>query len=411
MKKSLVLMAMAGVALAGCVNDVADVAQNQEQKKTLISFDNPVLYSNVNNSRAMHHGEINQTTEGSATYSYPINEDFIIFAVQHDTDFAGWANSTAAGFNGKTISRIPTLDGWAPTYIDGEDKTQYYYWPSGKMSFAACSPADMEQEVANWEQTNIKYDETGLTLTDFVVPTDPSKHIDLLFAQRIINKTKADMLQGANTYSGVPIRFQHALSSIHFSLSNTSGETVILKQISVNGIMNKGTFKENIDEDINDDGTIDYVNYVVDSETVEGNVNPTWTPVATSQANYIAFSTTGTQGVTFPISPQYITNLLKESGTTNSGNNNVLLVLPQQIPDDATLSVYYTVNGSNASKTVHLKSATYDGTTQLIDSWSMGTRYTYRLVYTDESASQDRIYFSPSSDAWLEANVAVINLK
>ena len=31
MKKSLVLMAMAGVALASCVNAVADVAQNQEQ--------------------------------------------------------------------------------------------------------------------------------------------------------------------------------------------------------------------------------------------------------------------------------------------------------------------------------------------------------------------------------------------
>ena len=43
MKKSLVLMAMAGVALASCVNDVADVAQ--EQKKVKIAFDTPVLYN------------------------------------------------------------------------------------------------------------------------------------------------------------------------------------------------------------------------------------------------------------------------------------------------------------------------------------------------------------------------------
>ena len=47
MKKSLVLMAMAGVALAGCVNDVADVAQNQEQKKVKIAFESPVLYNNA----------------------------------------------------------------------------------------------------------------------------------------------------------------------------------------------------------------------------------------------------------------------------------------------------------------------------------------------------------------------------
>ena len=47
MKKSLVLMAMAGVALASCVNDVADVAQNQEQKKVKIAFDTPVLYNST----------------------------------------------------------------------------------------------------------------------------------------------------------------------------------------------------------------------------------------------------------------------------------------------------------------------------------------------------------------------------
>jgi hypothetical protein len=46
MKKSLVLMAMAGLALASCVNDVADVAQSQIQKKTLIGFDAPVTYAN-----------------------------------------------------------------------------------------------------------------------------------------------------------------------------------------------------------------------------------------------------------------------------------------------------------------------------------------------------------------------------
>lgn len=409
MKKSLVLMAMAGVALAGCVNDVADVAQNQEEQKALISFDNPVLYSNVNNSRAVHYGEINATTEGSATYSYPRNESFIIFAVQHDTDFAGWGQANRAGFNGQALVRDPNLDGWAPTYTDDEGKTQYYYWPAGKMSFAACSPADMEQEVADWEEKNISYGPTGLKLEDFVVPSNPAKHIDVLFAARTINKTKADMLQGANNYSGIPIKFQHALSSIHFSLSNTSGETVVLKSITVKGVYNSGTFNENIDEDIDDDGTIDYDNYVVRTETVQGNVDPEWTPNSTV-ANYVAFSTTEGQGVTFPSSPQYITNLLLEAG--NTGNNHALIVLPQTIPSDAELVVDYTVNNTAASKTVKLITATNkDDSSHFINTWEIGTRYTYRLVYSAESASQDRIYFSPSSDPWKDAGVAIIDLK
>ena len=37
MKKSLVLMALSSVALVGCVNDVAEVAQSQVQKKAYIS--------------------------------------------------------------------------------------------------------------------------------------------------------------------------------------------------------------------------------------------------------------------------------------------------------------------------------------------------------------------------------------
>ena len=78
MKKSLVLMAMTGVALASCVNDVADVAQ-KEQKKAIIGFDAPVLYNNAE-SRANVYGEIGNVVVDGVTYSYPQDEDFIIYA-------------------------------------------------------------------------------------------------------------------------------------------------------------------------------------------------------------------------------------------------------------------------------------------------------------------------------------------
>ena len=128
-------MAMAGVALASCVNDVAEGAQN-DQKKVKIAFESPVLYNNAE-SRANVFGEISaETVEGS--YSYPKTENFVIYAVSHEGDFAGWASAAAAPFNGQAISYDNSVDGWAPK----DDNGDYYYWEDGKkMSFAAYSPA------------------------------------------------------------------------------------------------------------------------------------------------------------------------------------------------------------------------------------------------------------------------------
>ena len=405
MKTRLFLMAMASVALASCVSeDVSDVKQKDEKVK--IAFESPMTMMNAE-SRAKYHGEIGSQTVGSATYTYPLEEEFIIFAVQHDGDFPGWDDATIAEFDGQTIKRDASLDGWAPKTHD--DK--YYYWPNGKMSFAACSPAEMEQ-ADGWETSNIHYDGTGLTLTDFVVPDNPEKHIDLMFSKRTINKTKADMLQSADNYSGIPIQFQHALSSIHFSLSNTSGEIVVLKGITISGIYNKGTFKENIDEEKAQDGTFDYTDYVRVSENGEGNVTPQWTVTTNSIKDYTAFSTADGEGVTFPVNAQYVANLLADTELNNTGTNHSLLLLPQDIPATATLTVDYTVNGSQSTKTVKLADAIdeTDKTTK-INKWEIGTKYTYRLVYSKESANLDRIYFSPGSDSWIPAGIAIIDLK
>lgn len=408
MKVRHLLAALAGVALVGCVTD-KEYTPNPEDQKVKIAFDSPVMYDSNNATRAKYHGEIGSHTYGSTTYTYPQEEDFIIFGVEHAGDFAGWDNATKAGFDGDAISRDGSMDGWVPTYEEG-GVTKYYYWPSGKMSFAACSPADMEQEGTDWEATNVSYDSDGLEIKDFTIPSDPANHFDLMFSKRAINQTKANMLQSASTYSGIPIVFQHALSSIHFSLMNSSDEAVVLTGITISGIHNKGTFNENIDEDANDDNTIDYAGYVINDGTNNGNVDPEWTVTTSSTATYDAFKTATSQGVTFPASAQYITNLLADTSLGNSGTNHVLLVLPQNIPSEAKLTVNYTVNGSASTKEVLLSSAV-DTNNNSINTWKMGTKYTYRLVYTQESAAQDRIYFSPSSDGWKEAAIGVIHLE
>ena len=411
MKKSLVLVAMAGVALAGCVNDVADVAQ-KEQEKVKIAFEAPVAYNNVNETRAVYHGEVgkHQYTENGTIYTYPREENFVIYAVKHDGDFAGWTDATAfTGLNADIAVFDETVGGWAPKDANG----QYYVWPSEpntKLSFAAYSPADLEQETG-WTGT-VTYSDEGLKITNFCVPSDANNHFDLMFSKRVVNKTKADIVNFAGRYSGIPLEFQHALSSIRFSLWNESTSTVTLKKIEIKGVKFKGTFTEGIDE--NKDG-IGYDKYVrVATETEETvNVNPSWdvtNDIIQNDENvtgYVAFA----GELQFPTAPEYIADI----DNPDNPQHDILLVMPQSLTVDATLYVTYNVGGVDVPKSFALSSANIldsDGkeTSNTLNEWLMGNRYTYRLHYSKEASNADRIYFAPSTDGWKDAGIAVIEL-
>ncbi len=390
MKKSLVLMAMAGVALASCVNDVADVAQ-KEQKKVKIAFESPVLYNNAE-SRANVFGEISsETVDGN--YSYPKAENFVIYAVSHEGDIAGWASAAAAPFNGQAISYDNSVDGWAPKDATGD----YYYWEAGKkMSFAATSPAELA--VDGCVRT---YDETGLNITDFAVNANAAAQYDLMFSRRSVNKTSAGMMHGAEYYSGIPIVFQHALSSIRFSLSNTSQAVVKLTSIELDGLKYKGDFTEGITEGAD---LTQYERGV--------NVNPAWDVdddlIATP---YVAF----TGNIQFPIEARYVSSILTDEGST--GTENDLLLMPQDLTEESVVTVNYTVNDKANSKTVCLKGLmsvkNVDTDNEIktpINAWEIGKRYTYRLFYSDATAKKDRIFFAPSTEGWQDVDVIVVAL-
>ena len=391
MKKSLVLMAMAGVALASCVNDVAEVAQN-DQKKVKIAFESPVLYNNAE-SRANVFGEISsETVEGS--YSYPKAENFVIYAVSHIGDFAGWTSAAAAPFNGQAISYDSSVDGWAPK----DENQDYYYWEDGKkMSFAAYSPAELDVEGCT-----PSYGAAGLSLEGFAVNADPAKQYDLLFSTRSVNNTSANMAHGAEYYSGIPVQFQHALSSIRFSLRNTSQAVVKLTGITLEGLKYKGNFTEGITE-----GT-DFTQYDRDA-----NVDPEWR-VADDliTAPYVAF----TGDIPFSYEARYVSSILGDAGST--GTEHDLLLMPQTLTEESVVTVNYTVNGKANSKTVglkDLKSTKFSQTGEVVSEtpiaeWEIGKRYTYRLYYSDDTAKKDRIFFSPSTDNWQDVDVIVVAL-
>lgn len=403
MKKVLFMTAIANVALAGCVQE--EVINPTEQTKQKITFDSPVLYSNVN-TRANVYGEVGSHTYGGQTYSYPHDENFIIYAVSHDGDFTGWENATKAPFDATTIKYDENIDGWAPK----TDADEYYYWESGKkMSFAATSPADLEQE--NWNNTDKRsYGATGLIIQDFEVNSDASKHFDLLYSTRVCNQTSANMNHAASYYSGIPIQFQHALSSIRFSIANSSTEEVVLTGISLSGVKYKGTFKENITEKAD--------NYTLYDKSESGNVDPEWTVTD----DVISTAYTAFEGsVPFLESAQYVSvrvEKLKEEGAEGANDNEChqLLVMPQELTENVKLTINYTVNGTESHKDINLKGlfSGGDGVADVdkvaINEWEMGKRYTYRLYYSKETADKDKIYFSPSTEDWNDVDVIIIAL-
>lgn len=384
-------MALTSVALSSCVSDQMENGAGVAGPVKL-TFDSPVLMNN-SGTRANYYGEVgNHTYEGSTTvYNYPKEEDFTIYAVQHDGDFAGWASATLHEINNTNIKFDQSVDGWAPKTAGDE----YYYWPAGKMSFAASSPADLELTGCTRE-----YGANGLTITGFEVQSTAKKHYDLLFSARTTNKTSADMMQGANYYSGIPIRFQHALSSVRFSIKNETDAVVVLKEIKVYGVKYKGDFAENLNED-----PTAYSKYVRDD-----NVNPAWDvkedTIAESNG-YIGF----TGSVDFPISAQYVASL-SAADIDAAGENeesHQLLLMPQELTDKACVKVTYTVNGHQHSKVAKFNEWK-DLSNNDVDEWKMGVRYTYRLVYSQGTADKDKIYFSPSADQWEEHDIIVIEL-
>ena len=378
MKKRFLVMAMAGVALAGCVSeDVSDVKQKDEKVK--IAFESPVLYNNVN-SRVNVYGEIgSHKYDGSETvYSYPRDEEFTIFAVEHVGNLTSWTSATACEFNGKAITYNPSLDAWAPL----KDGGGFYYWPDGELlSFAAVSPA-------NFGLTGVvpSYGANGLTIENFTVNDNPAYQYDLLFSKRAVNQSASLMIDGAEYYSGIPIVFQHALTSIHFSLKKESNvtETVTLTGITVKNVKNKGSFNEKIT-----------------NETVYAS-QPSWgTP--TGSANYTSFS----GSVEFPLNPKYVSALAAEDGTDDGDVSHPLLLMPQNLADETIVEITYYVGSEEKTKTIQLNQYP---SSMPISAWEIGTRYTYRLYYGKASEIKDIIYFSPSTENWKDGGIIEVLL-
>lgn len=332
MKKFLFFAAAASVALVSCVNDETMEMAPQAKK---VSFDTPVMNTQT---RATKFGEIETT--------YPQNENFVVSAVRHTGDFSTWTAGTS--FMSKVeVTYNTDKNGWGNSTTD-------YYWPEDgdKLTFGAFSPTDVASVAS--------YTDKGLQLSAFTVPATLATQYDLMYSDLALNKTANETNGG---YTGVPINFNHALSSIVFNIVKDSElkETATLTKIEVVGLANAGAFDQNIG------GTAQ------------------WTGTSGS-ATYDVF--TGSQEFT--------------TTATRAHNGGAdMLLLPQTLTSDAIVNITYTLNGQTYTRPVALNNLT-DASSNVVGTWVMGTRYVYTI-----SLNANVIYFAPKPAGWNQTDIKI----
>lgn len=403
MKSRLFFMALAGVALASCVNDeLADVSM-KEQSKALVRFDAPVTYANAS-SRADGDGASTSTTStgttvfgeiGShtyvdtpeaknyspfpGTYTYPQEQNFMVGARVYTGDGFNW--DTADKFwttsaNG-TTTPVDFLEvswqGKAEIPVNGWKTTNDFYWPaSGQLAFVAYSPA----KLSTSGKTTMNYGNAGWTINNFAVNNDYEKQIDVLYSEMVT--ASGNTVSGDGKYHGVQIQFRHALSAVHFVVIKPAAVTadVELKKIVIKNVFPQGSAA------MNSSGVLE------------------WTPTTGVPADdYAPFDKTNPS--------EY---LQFTPGGSHIGNNGgyPLLLMPQSLAN-VKLDVYYTVDGKDKEAT-NLTLSGLDGyddgnVMNKVTAWEPGKKYIYVLKYA--GSARDVIYFGPSTINWVDIDVEI----
>lgn len=354
MKKVLLLAATAGIVLSSCVkNEPADTFGASDSK---ITFEAPAVGATT---RAIP-GEIDNSA------AYPENESFNVWGWYHENDYTNFAALTnyMTQENGDPIKVTKNGNTWAPA-------TDYFWPKTGKLTFAAYSPADAAGTYTHTAQ--------GLQIDGFTVP-EVGKQYDLMYSDRAYNRTSStNQYPGkdgvSNTYDGVDIVFHHALSSIVFKVGTAENYSTgadidfKIKSITIKNVYGAGDFNETLT-----DGTTTRT--------------PAWTTTGEANANYVAF--TGEFAV-----PEDGATYTEPTGAAD------LILLPQSFEgnDAAVVEIAYTYGTAasgeiEATETFILKNSTN------ATAWEPNKRYTYRIIF-----GLDKITFAPIVENWEDVTV------
>lgn len=349
MKKVLLLAAAAGIVLSGCVkNEPANTFGASDAK---ITFEAPAVGAST---RAIP-GEIDNSA------AYPVDEKFNVWGWYHEGDYTNFAALTnyMTQADGKPVTVAKEGNTWAP-------ETDYFWPKTGKLTFAAYSPAEAAGTYTHTAE--------GLQITGFTVPAVSGQY-DLMYSDRAYNRTSSDKNysgSATNTYDGVDIVFHHALSSIVFKVGTkedySTGADIdfTIKSITIKNVYGAGDFNETL---------------------TDGNGSttrtPAWTATGDANVEYVAF--TGDFAV-----PEDGETYTEPTGAAD------LILLPQSFEsnDAAVVEIAYTYETAAsgeiaATETFILKNSTNAKT------WEPNKRYTYRILF-----GLEKITFAPIVENW-----------
>ena len=359
MKKLLFIAAIAGAALVSCTKN--EVAQSVNEQKA-ISFATPIVGVTT---KAPTYGLLTEhpTTQTFNVWGWYSEADEYVA----DETVKAYMTDVKVAYNSGNFNNAETENGaWAPTPT--------YFWPkNGQLTFDAYSPTEIQTG------NNVKCDKaTGLTIENYVVPNTLENQIDVLFSDRTYDNVSTSFTSG-NTYEGVDIAFNHALSAIAFNVAQAgdyADGTLTIKSIAVDAF-SKGTFTQNIQTDRTQ--------------------SPAWTAAETlrytilEKGNYAA--------------SQHLTTTLTAAGST-------ALMLPQVFSSSkAKVTIEYYIKNNDEdpllqvytfelNQEVNQSGEDSDGNTVTVNKWEMGKRYTYNITIGLQG-----IYFAPTVTGWTDVTV------
>lgn len=371
MKKYLFLAALASVALASCVDDESNAVVDAPQP---LRFDAPMM---TTQTRANVMGEIDGI-------KYPTEENFKVFCWNYTGNFNGLTESTNITSYFSPQGEI-AKHGYSTTGTSTYWVTEtVHYWPEDghNLAFAAFSPGDFTvkdaTDATDVSGITVKYDEKGLSITNFVVQDKADYQYDLMYTDIVKDKNKVN-----NGSSAVKLDFKHALSSIVFS-SQRADENVhyTIDDIEISGKFHtEGTFCQNLNGEA--------------GWTVDGAIPNT---SKTYEPSFDKFDV--------PV----------ENPAQFTKGTSALLMIPQSLENkDVKVKVTYTkTTNPDTSSAESLQSVReinlLDFKTageEYVDTWEIGKRYVYRIAF----GQNKRIYFEPSITQWEQQETMIYTIE
>lgn len=368
MKKFLFWTALASVALTGCVKN--DVEPNPSLGQDVeITFNQPVVGKITKTPN--HYGEISDA-------KYPTTEQFIVHAWAHEGNFDPDASPAPAVYiNQQKVVHFDGLSIAPGAPGDAGDETWRidppYYWPkTHKLTFTAYSP----NQISTYASIDAK---TGIKLTDVVIGSDVTKHIDILYSNRVYNQTYPDYVYDIanNELIGVDIQFHHALASVKVMVTALKNyeptNAITINKIWFDNVEMKGTFTEGL------------------VTGLEPSSTGSWTtPTETNDDLDL-------KGDNVAIDEVAPTPTVIQYGST-------ALLIPQNL--DGYLNVKYTItnpNGTTIQETKAFKlSEQKDNSDTAIVEWEQSKRYTYTLTF-----GLNEIYLAPQVENWTSVESSI----